>query len=110
MPGLVGAVLVREGFGGRVSGVGGAVAARDRAGSRGSLPRSCSILDVVVPGRQEPTAFGIEHDLAGPIGVVGRRRCGRGGVFGVRDSKDPDGPVCVVDAYSWRLFVFAPPR
>ncbi|MBM0279392.1 DUF397 domain-containing protein [Micromonospora sp. STR1s_6] len=52
----------------------------------------------------------MEHDLAGPIGVVGRRRCGRGGVFGVRDSKDPDGPVCVVDAYSWRLFVFAPPR
>lgn len=33
-----------------------------------------------------------------------------GGVVGVRDSKDPDGPVLVVDAYSWRLFVVAPPR
>ncbi|MFJ6165989.1 DUF397 domain-containing protein [Micromonospora orduensis] len=33
-----------------------------------------------------------------------------GGVVGVRDSKDSDGPVLVVDAYSWRLFVAAPPR
>ncbi|MEV4823752.1 DUF397 domain-containing protein [Micromonospora zamorensis] len=33
-----------------------------------------------------------------------------GDVVGVRDSKDSDGPVLVVDAYSWRLFVVAPPR
>ncbi|MEU1680673.1 DUF397 domain-containing protein [Micromonospora zamorensis] len=33
-----------------------------------------------------------------------------GDVVGVRDSKDLDGPVLVVDAYSWRLFVVAPPR
>ena len=33
-----------------------------------------------------------------------------GDVVGVRDSKDSDGPVLVVDAYSWRLFVAAPPR
>ncbi|MCG5458472.1 DUF397 domain-containing protein [Micromonospora sp. PSH03] len=33
-----------------------------------------------------------------------------GEVVGVRDSKDSDGPVLVVDAYSWRLFVGAPPR
>ncbi|MFF5178773.1 DUF397 domain-containing protein [Micromonospora sp. NPDC000316] len=33
-----------------------------------------------------------------------------GEVVGVRDSKDPDGSVLVVDAYSWRLFVAAPPR
>ncbi|MET8356764.1 DUF397 domain-containing protein [Micromonospora sp. NPDC005171] len=33
-----------------------------------------------------------------------------GSVVGVRDSKDSDGPVLVVDAYSWRLFVAAPPR
>ncbi|WP_433264855.1 DUF397 domain-containing protein [Micromonospora vinacea] len=33
-----------------------------------------------------------------------------GEVVGVRDSKDLDGPVLVVDAYSWRLFVGAPPR
>ncbi|MEW1585918.1 DUF397 domain-containing protein [Micromonospora vinacea] len=33
-----------------------------------------------------------------------------GDVVGVRDSKDSDGPVLVVDAYSWRLFVGAPPR
>ncbi|WP_247662513.1 DUF397 domain-containing protein [Micromonospora sp. U21] len=33
-----------------------------------------------------------------------------GDVVGVRDSKDPDGPVLAVDAYSWRLFVVAPPR
>ncbi|MEU5906368.1 DUF397 domain-containing protein [Micromonospora sp. NPDC047527] len=33
-----------------------------------------------------------------------------GEVVGVRDSKDPDGPVLAVDAYSWRLFVAAPPR
>ncbi|MFF0150872.1 DUF397 domain-containing protein [Micromonospora sp. NPDC005203] len=28
-----------------------------------------------------------------------------GGVVGVRDRKDLDGPVLVVDAYSWRLVV-----
>ncbi|MET7876813.1 DUF397 domain-containing protein [Micromonospora profundi] len=33
-----------------------------------------------------------------------------GDVVGVRDSKDPDGPVLAVDAYSWRLFVAAIPR
>ena len=33
-----------------------------------------------------------------------------GDVVGVRDSKDPDGPVLAVDAYSWRLFVAATPR
>lgn len=33
-----------------------------------------------------------------------------GDVVGVRDSKDSGGPVLVVDAYSWRLFVAAPPR
>ncbi|MEW2430574.1 DUF397 domain-containing protein [Micromonospora sp. NPDC047644] len=30
-----------------------------------------------------------------------------GEVVGVRDSKDSDGPVLVVDAYSWRLLVGA---
>ncbi|MGI5524288.1 DUF397 domain-containing protein [Micromonospora sp. CA-259024] len=28
----------------------------------------------------------------------------------MRDSKDPDGPVLAVDAYSRRHFVVAPPR
>ncbi|SCF35464.1 protein of unknown function (DUF397) [Micromonospora mirobrigensis] len=31
------------------------------------------------------------------------------GVVGVRDSKDPDGPVLAFEAYSWRLFVAAVP-
>ncbi|MBQ1052068.1 DUF397 domain-containing protein [Micromonospora sp. C51] len=34
---------------------------------------------------------------------------GRSGV-GVRDSKDPAGPVLSFDAYAWRVFVAAPPR
>ncbi|MFY1578929.1 DUF397 domain-containing protein [Verrucosispora sp. WMMD703] len=29
---------------------------------------------------------------------------------GVRDSKDPAGPVLSFDAYAWRVFVAAPPR
>ncbi|MEU3454075.1 DUF397 domain-containing protein [Micromonospora sp. NPDC006766] len=29
---------------------------------------------------------------------------------GVRDSKDPAGPVLTFDAYAWRVFVAAPPR
>jgi hypothetical protein len=32
------------------------------------------------------------------------------GVVGVRDSKDPAGPVLTFDAYAWRVFVAAPPR
>ncbi|MGW0506334.1 DUF397 domain-containing protein [Micromonospora sp. NPDC003241] len=32
------------------------------------------------------------------------------GVVGVRDSKDPAGPVLAFDPYSWRVFVAAPPR
>ncbi|MFC8846531.1 MULTISPECIES: DUF397 domain-containing protein [unclassified Micromonospora] len=32
------------------------------------------------------------------------------GVVGVRDSKDPAGPVLTVDAHAWRAFVAAPPR
>ncbi|MBM7079300.1 DUF397 domain-containing protein [Micromonospora humida] len=32
------------------------------------------------------------------------------GVVGVRDSKDPAGPVLTFPAYSWRVFVAAPPR
>ncbi|EEP72033.1 hypothetical protein MCAG_02360 [Micromonospora sp. ATCC 39149] len=32
------------------------------------------------------------------------------GVVGVRDSKDPSGPVLTVDPYAWRAFVAAPPR
>ncbi|MFI7578464.1 DUF397 domain-containing protein [Micromonospora sp. NPDC049497] len=32
------------------------------------------------------------------------------GVVGVRDSKDPAGPVLGVDPYSWRIFVAAPPQ
>ncbi|MGN9810530.1 DUF397 domain-containing protein [Micromonospora sp. BQ11] len=32
------------------------------------------------------------------------------GVVGVRDSKDPAGPVLGFDPYSWRIFVAAPPR
>ncbi|MCZ7435028.1 DUF397 domain-containing protein [Micromonospora sp. WMMC241] len=32
------------------------------------------------------------------------------GVVGVRDSKDPAGPVLTFDAYPWRVFVAAPPR
>ncbi|MFF5215195.1 DUF397 domain-containing protein [Micromonospora sp. NPDC000442] len=28
---------------------------------------------------------------------------------GVRDSKDPAGPVLSFDAYAWRVFVAAPP-
>ncbi|SCF30668.1 protein of unknown function (DUF397) [Micromonospora matsumotoense] len=32
------------------------------------------------------------------------------GVVGVRDSKDPAGPVLTFPAYSWRAFVAAPPR
>ncbi|GHJ11576.1 hypothetical protein TPA0907_59430 [Micromonospora humidisoli] len=32
------------------------------------------------------------------------------GVVGVRDSKDPAGPVLTFPAYSWRIFVAAPPR
>ncbi|MEV4842027.1 DUF397 domain-containing protein [Micromonospora matsumotoense] len=32
------------------------------------------------------------------------------GVVGVRDSKDPAGPVLSFPAYSWRVFVVAPPR
>ncbi|MEH0841321.1 DUF397 domain-containing protein [Micromonospora sp. CPCC 205711] len=31
-------------------------------------------------------------------------------VVGVRDSKDPDGPVLTFPPYSWRVFVAAPPR
>ncbi|WFE46120.1 DUF397 domain-containing protein [Verrucosispora sp. WMMD1129] len=34
---------------------------------------------------------------------------GRSGV-GVRDSKDPAGPVLSFEAYAWRVFVAAPPR
>ncbi|WBB55379.1 DUF397 domain-containing protein [Verrucosispora sp. WMMD573] len=34
---------------------------------------------------------------------------GHSGV-GVRDSKDPAGPVLSFDAYAWRVFVAAPPR
>ncbi|WP_194821378.1 DUF397 domain-containing protein [Micromonospora sp. S-DT3-3-22] len=33
-----------------------------------------------------------------------------GGVVGVRDSKDPAGPVLTFPAYSWRVFLAAPPR
>jgi hypothetical protein len=29
---------------------------------------------------------------------------------GVRDSKDPAGPVLSFDTYTWRVFVAAPPR
>ena len=32
------------------------------------------------------------------------------GVVGVRDSKDPAGPVLTFDPYAWRVFVAAPPR
>ncbi|MER5458188.1 DUF397 domain-containing protein [Micromonospora sp. NPDC002389] len=32
------------------------------------------------------------------------------GVVGVRDSKDPAGPVLAFDPYAWRVFVAAPPR
>ncbi|SCG56862.1 DUF397 domain-containing protein [Micromonospora halophytica] len=32
------------------------------------------------------------------------------GVVGVRDSKDPAGPVLTFDPYAWRAFVAAPPR
>lgn len=32
------------------------------------------------------------------------------GVVGVRDSKDPAGPVLTFDAYAWRAFLAAPPR
>ncbi|MFI6131045.1 DUF397 domain-containing protein [Micromonospora sp. NPDC051141] len=32
------------------------------------------------------------------------------GVVGVRDSKDPTGPVLTFDAYPWRVFLAAPPR
>lgn len=32
------------------------------------------------------------------------------GVVGVRDSKDPEGPVLIFDPYAWRAFVAAPPR
>ncbi|MEV4491610.1 DUF397 domain-containing protein [Micromonospora coxensis] len=32
------------------------------------------------------------------------------GVVGVRDSKDPTGPVLTFDPYAWRAFVAAPPR
>lgn len=32
------------------------------------------------------------------------------GVVGVRDSKDPAGPVLTFPAYSWRVFLAAPPR
>ncbi|MEU5937671.1 DUF397 domain-containing protein [Micromonospora sp. NPDC047548] len=32
------------------------------------------------------------------------------GVVGVRDSKDPRGPVLAFDPYAWRAFVAAPPR
>ncbi|MFU8854286.1 DUF397 domain-containing protein [Micromonospora sp. SL1-18] len=32
------------------------------------------------------------------------------GVVGVRDSKDPAGPVLTFDPYAWRAFVVAPPR
>ncbi|MEU1605285.1 DUF397 domain-containing protein [Micromonospora matsumotoense] len=35
---------------------------------------------------------------------------GLSGVVGVRDSKDPAGPVLTFPAYSWRVFVAAPPR
>ncbi|MEV4710525.1 DUF397 domain-containing protein [Micromonospora sediminimaris] len=31
-------------------------------------------------------------------------------VVGVRDSKDPAGPVLSFEAYAWRVFVAAPPR
>ncbi|GAB3856424.1 hypothetical protein GCM10029963_52770 [Micromonospora andamanensis] len=31
-------------------------------------------------------------------------------VVGVRDSKDPAGPVLLFEAYAWRVFVAAPPR
>ena len=32
------------------------------------------------------------------------------GVIGVRDSKDPAGPVLTFEPYAWRVFVTAPPR
>ncbi|TDB74429.1 DUF397 domain-containing protein [Micromonospora sp. KC721] len=32
------------------------------------------------------------------------------GMVGVRDSKDPAGPVLTFDPYAWRAFVAAPPR
>ncbi|WP_446211669.1 DUF397 domain-containing protein [Micromonospora sp. IBSANI012] len=32
------------------------------------------------------------------------------GVVGVRDSKDPAGPVLTFGPYAWRAFVAAPPR
>ncbi|MEU8260899.1 DUF397 domain-containing protein [Micromonospora sp. NPDC048999] len=32
------------------------------------------------------------------------------GVVGVRDSKDPAGPVLTFDPYAWRVFVTAAPR
>lgn len=32
------------------------------------------------------------------------------GAIGVRDSKDPAGPVLTFDPYAWRVFVAAPPR
>ncbi|MBO4162155.1 MULTISPECIES: DUF397 domain-containing protein [Micromonospora] len=35
---------------------------------------------------------------------------GLSGVVGVRDSKDPAGPVLTFPAYAWRVFVAAPPR
>ncbi|MDG4794292.1 DUF397 domain-containing protein [Micromonospora sp. WMMD1082] len=32
------------------------------------------------------------------------------GVVGVRDSKDPTGPVLTFEPYAWRVFVAAQPR
>ncbi|MEV0721337.1 DUF397 domain-containing protein [Micromonospora purpureochromogenes] len=32
------------------------------------------------------------------------------GAVGVRDSKDPAGPVLTFDPCAWRVFVAAPPR
>ncbi|TDC78051.1 DUF397 domain-containing protein [Micromonospora sp. KC606] len=32
------------------------------------------------------------------------------GLVGVRDSKDPAGPVLTFDSYAWRAFLAAPPR
>ncbi|WP_319460022.1 DUF397 domain-containing protein [Micromonospora sp. RTP1Z1] len=32
------------------------------------------------------------------------------GVVGVRDSKEPAGPVLTFDPYAWRVFVASPPH